>query len=406
MSLHGHNVEMTLTPDHSFAIVAGSVTMTQTSLSTLRLKHMITQRTTSGWIHLSCLLGLMGLSSLSQAAISIEQSPRATTSITTTLNQPGSAQIAWSSDEASRLMREDEDGEPIMLDSRSLPNRSGSLTTIVERVSEPVRQLGSNIVNKLQGQPDVSASAALLLDAETGEVLYSKNIDRALPIASITKIMTAVVTADARLNMSETITLQPIDFAGAGGKNSSSTLRAGDEMNRAELLLVALMKSENPAAAALGRTYPGGYSAFIAAMNRKARDLGMMSTFFGDPTGLDPRNVSSAHDLGLLVRNAYQYGLIRQFSATPHYDFNLGNRILKSNNTNALVRDGSWNIGLSKTGYIREAGRCVVMQANINQRPTVLVLLGANSSAGRTQDANRLFGWVSSIIAHGKDLKN
>lgn len=375
--------------------------MTQISLST-RLKPMISQRTASGWVQLSCLLGLLGLTSLAHAEISMEQSPRGSTTISTTLNHSGlsnsgTAQIAWSSEEqASRLMREDEDEGEVALDLKSLPNRSGSLSTIVERVREPVRQLGSSIVNKLQGQPDVSASAALLLDAQTGEVLYSKNTDRALPVASITKVMTAVVTADARLNMNEKITFQPEDFIGA--KQASSTLRVGDQMNRAEVLLVALMKSENPAAAALARTYPGGKSNFIAAMNRKARDLGMMSTYYGDPTGLDPRNVSSAHDLGILVRTAYQYGVIRQFSATPHYDFNLGNRILKSNNTNALVRDGSWNIGLSKTGYIREAGRCVVMQANINQRPTVLVLLGANSSSGRTEDANRLFSWVSSVL--------
>lgn len=378
--------------------------MTHTSLSQLRLKAQL-PRTASGWVHLSCLLGLISLSSITHAEVSIEQSPRASTTITTTLSHSGKAQIAWSSDEqASRLMREDADESEVALDLKALPNRSGSLTTIVERVSDPVRQLGSSLVNKIQGQPDVSASAALLLDAQTGEVLYSKNIDRALPIASITKVMTAVVTADARLNMNERIIFQPEDFIGA--KQASSTLRVGDEMNRAEVLLVALMKSENPAAAALARTYPGGKSNFIAAMNRKARDLGMMSTFFGDPTGLDPRNVSSAHDLGLLVRSAYQYGVIRQFSSTPHYDFNLGNRILKSNNTNALVRDGSWNIGLSKTGYIREAGRCVVMQANINQRPTVLVLLGANSSAGRTDDANRLFGWVSSVFSHAKEFRN
>ena len=222
-------------------------------------------------------------------------------------------------------------------------------------------------------QPSVNARAALVMDAQTGEVLYSKNSSLAVPIASITKVMTAVVTADARLDMSEEITLQQIDFAGAGGKNSSSTLRAGDTMNRAELLLFALMKSENPAAAALARTYPGGRSAFVAAMNAKARQLGMISTRYAESTGLDPHNVSSARDLGILVSAASQYGLIRQFSTTPTYDFNLGYRVLKSNNTNALVRNGGWNINLSKTGYINEAGRCVVMHTTVNSRPAVAI---------------------------------
>ncbi len=331
-----------------------------------------------GWRNLAVLplaLSLMSLSGLGQAA---------------TAQQSASGQMAWSNDEqASLLMRDNYDSNEATVDVRQLPNRSGNLTTVVERVKEPVRQL----VSKLQGQPEVQASAALVLDAQTGEVLYSKNTDRALPIASISKLMTAVVTADARLDMAQRITLQPEDFIGP--KRASSTLRTGDEMNRAEILLAALMKSENPAAAALARTYPGGKVAFMAAMNKKAQELGMNSTWFGDPTGLDPRNVASAKDLGILVRTAYQYGLIRQFTTTPHYDFNLGYRVLKSNNTNSLVRDGTWNIGLSKTGFINEAGRCVVMQANINQRPTVVVLLGANTSAGRTNDANRIFTWLS-----------
>ena len=147
-------------------------------------------------------------------------------------------------------------------------------------------------------------------------------------------------------------------------------------MNRAEALLFALMKSENPAAAALARTYPGGRSAFIAKMNAKAKELGMNSTHFMESTGLHPGNVASARDLGILVNTASQYGLIRQFSTTPSYDFNLGYRVLKSNNTNALVRNGGWNINISKTGFINEAGRCVVMHTTLNNRPVAVVLLG------------------------------
>lgn len=350
-------------------------------------KHISSKQQSQGRLTgLACLIAasIMSLSTGSQAAL------YESTQVTGT---PGGAQVSWSADDVSRLMYEDRDSSEVAVDVRQLPGRSGNLSTVVERVKEPVRQLGTQIVNKLQGQPEVSSAAALVLDAQTGEVLYSKNMEKVLPIASISKLMTAIVTADARLDMAQRIVLQPEDFIGP--KRASSTLRAGDEMNRAEVLLLALMKSENPAASALARTYPGGRSAFMAAMNKKARDLGMTSTWFGDPTGLDVRNVASAKDLGTLVRTAYQYGLIRQFTTTPHYDFNLPSRVLRSNNTNALVREGNWNIGLSKTGFINEAGRCVVMQASINQRPTVVVLLGARSSAGRTNDATRIFSWLS-----------
>ena len=312
----------------------------------------------------------------------------------------GQASVSWSSSDANQLLNSDsvdDDGdEPSPQGSTSYTTtlRSGNTSTPSSNFSNKSVQIYDT--NSFNSQPSVNARAALVMDAKTGEVLFSKNTNTAMPIASITKLMTAVITADARLNMSEDITLQQIDFAGAGGKNSSSTLKAGDTMNRAEMLLVALMKSENPAAAALARTYPGGRQAFINAMNTKARQLDMNSSHFVESTGLDVRNVSSARDLGVLVSSASQYGLIRQFSTTAHYDFNLGYRILKSNNTNALVRNGGWNINISKTGYINEAGRCVVMHATVNNRPAVVVLLGASSSQARTNDATNLLNWVSS----------
>lgn len=244
-------------------------------------------------------------------------------------------------------------------------------------------------------KPEVNARAALVMDATTGEVLYSKNTESVRSIASITKLMTAMVTLDANLNLYEQITLTSSDFAGAGGKNSSSTLRIGDTMTRSDALYLALMKSENPAAMALGRTYPGGRSAFIAAMNTKAASLGMHSSNFADPSGLDPKNVSSARDLGILTSSAARYGTIRHFSTSASNSFDLGYRMLTSNNTNAIVRNGGWSLDVSKTGYIKEAGRCVVMQANINSRPVVVVLLGGSDSATRTQDATRLFNWVA-----------
>ncbi|MEI2558658.1 D-alanyl-D-alanine endopeptidase PBP7/8 [Acinetobacter pittii] len=307
----------------------------------------------------------------------------------------GTASLNWSAADASQLLN-DEDDEPT-------PQGSTSVTTTLRGsnapkvISSTPRVAPIRDTSGYNAQPSVSARAALVMDAQTGEVLYSKNTNASVPIASITKVMTAVVTADARLNMSEEITLEQIDFAGAGGKNSSSTLRVGDKMNRAEVLLFALMKSENPAAAALARTYPGGRPAFVAAMNAKARALGMNSTHYYESTGLDPRNVSSARDLGILVSTASQYGLIRQFSTTPTYDFNLGYRVLKSNNTNALVRNGGWNINLSKTGYINEAGRCVVMHTTVNSRPAVIVLLGEPSTQARNNDATNLLGWLSNL---------
>ena len=338
---------------------------------------------------------LLAWSSTSFAELVVNNSPVAS-------GTNGSASLNWSANDASQLMEEDESLEISPQGSTSVTTtlRSGGSATITSS-SNPkntvqIRDTFSNSIN-YSSQPSVNARAALVMDAQTGEVLYSKNSNMSVPIASITKLMTAVVTADARLNMSEEITLQSIDFAGAGGKNSSSTLRVGDTMNRAEALLFALMKSENPAAAALARTYPGGRPAFIAAMNAKAKQLGMSSTRFAESTGLDPHNISSARDLGILVSAASQYGLIRQFSTTPAYDFNLGYRMLKSNNTNALVRNGGWNINLSKTGYINEAGRCVVMHTTVNSRPAVVVLLGASSSQARTNDATNLLNWVATL---------
>ena len=232
-----------------------------------------------------------------------------------------------------------------------------------------------------------------VIDAETGESIYEKDADIARPMASITKVMTAMVVLDAGLDMREEITLDPEDFVGP--KRASSNLKSGDRLNRAEMLLMALMKSENPAAKSLARNYPGGYTAFMRAMNRKAQDLGMTTAFFGDPTGLDKRNVASSNDLVKMVRAAGNYDVIRRFSTTKHYDFYVsnysnGNRTYKANNTSMLVRDGAYPIGISKTGFINEAGRCVVMETRVNNRPAIIVILGANSSATRWGDAKNI----------------
>lgn len=314
------------------------------------------------------------------------------------VQQKTSPSVAWSDAQVGQFLSNDQPSAQLTTEIRRTDTQQSNTTINNNTLTSKYPTTATSGYSSAYLQPNVNARAAIVMDAQTGEVLFGKNANTALPIASITKVMTAVVTADARLDMSERITLQPIDFAGAGGKNSSSTLRSGDVMNRAELLLAALMKSENPAAAALARTYPGGRSAFIAAMNTKARQLGMNSTRYVESTGLDPNNVASARDLAILVSAASQYGLIRQFSTTPNYDFNLGYRVLKSNNTNALVRNGGWNINLSKTGYINEAGRCVVMEMTVNQRPAVIVLLGASTTEARNNDATSLLTWLSSGI--------
>ncbi len=302
--------------------------------------------------------------------------------------------MAWAepplSEREARMIMAAEDGDEMS----SLP-ASGGVSSVVERIRSGGSQLLSDAYQRVTDALEVSARNALVMDGSTGKVLYGKGADTPVPIASITKVMTAMVVADARLDMAAPIVLEESDFAAVRGKNSSSNLRVGDRMNRAEALLLALMKSENPAAKSLARTYPGGLSAFVQAMNAKARSLGMTTAFFGDPTGLDNRNVASPRDLAKMVTAAYEYGVIRQFSTQQSYDFDLGNRILAARNTNALVRDGGWNIGLSKTGFISEAGRCVVMQAQVNRHPAVIVLMGASSSQGRTYDASRILSWLS-----------
>ena len=232
-----------------------------------------------------------------------------------------------------------------------------------------------------------------VIDAETGESIYEKDADIARPMASITKVMTAMVVLDAGLDMREEITLDPEDFVGP--KRASSRLKSGDRLNRAEMLLMALMKSENPAAKSLARNYPGGYDAFMRAMNRKAQDLGMNTAFFFFFSGLDKRNVASSKDLVKMVRAAGNYDVIRRFSTTKSYDFfvsnySSGNRTYKANNTSSLVRAGDYPIGISKTGFINEAGRCVVMETRVNNRPAIIVILGANSSATRWGDAKNI----------------
>lgn len=238
------------------------------------------------------------------------------------------------------------------------------------------------------------SSSALVQDQISGSILYEKNPSAVVPIASITKLMTAMVALDANPSLTDVLTVSDEDVDTL--KGTHSRLYVGVRLTREEMLNLALMSSENRAASALSRHYAGGREAFVAAMNRKARELGMVDTQFADPTGLTASNVSSAHDLAKMVAAAYQYPLIREFSTASEREVRLGSRPRMFRNTNSLVKSPQWEIGVSKTGYITEAGKCLVMQTWLNSKPTVIVLLDSLGKATRIGDANRIKRWVES----------
>jgi D-alanyl-D-alanine endopeptidase (penicillin-binding protein 7) len=236
---------------------------------------------------------------------------------------------------------------------------------------------------------------ALIFDVQTQLPLYNKNTEMVVPIASITKLMTAMVMLDAQLPMDEAVNVTEDDLNKI--RRAKSKLRVGMTLTRGEMLKLALMASENRAALALARSYPGGAEAMVAAMNAKASALGMQNTKFFDPTGLDSDNVSTAQDLVKMVAAARNYALIHQYTtSTSHSVEGLKGRTMRFSNTNPLVRNASWDIGLSKTGYISEAGLCLVMEANINQRLVIIVLLDSWGKRTRVGDANRIKRWMES----------
>lgn len=262
------------------------------------------------------------------------------------------------------------------------------------------------------GDLELRSAAVLVVDQTTGEALYSKNQNVATPIASITKLMTSMVVLDAGLSMYEPIQIndEDVDYL----KHTGSRLALGTELTREELLHLALIASENRAAAALSRAYPGGRAAFVRAMNRKAAVLGMENTRFVDSTGLNSDNRSTASDLVKLVNSAYQYPVIRRITSTGQYGVYVpGNKLVRVkengkvhkislptmrhvafSNTNALTRSPDWEIGVSKTGYINEAGHCLVMQARIANRPVIVVLLDSLGKWSRIGDAARVRKWL------------
>ncbi|HFC8830576.1 TPA: serine hydrolase [Neisseria subflava] len=240
--------------------------------------------------------------------------------------------------------------------------------------------------------PLLSSQSALIFNNKTGEVLYQKNPDRVMPIASISKLMSAMVVLDAHLDMNEPITITEAEIDRL--KGTGSRLSIGTTLTRGELLHLSLMSSENRATHALGRTYPGGMSAFVAAMNAKAQSLGMTSSRFYEPTGLNFQNVSTARDLNRMVAAASKYPLIRKNSTSNYGSVWTANGRQNYKNSNALVREGSWNIELQKTGYIREAGRSMVVKANVQNQPITIVLLNSPSSTTRVNDARKIESWM------------
>ncbi|KXB30574.1 peptidase [Dechloromonas denitrificans] len=238
------------------------------------------------------------------------------------------------------------------------------------------------------------SSSALVIDQSTGQAVLEKHPDTVVPIASISKLMTAMVVLDAKLDLHEVIAIGEDDVDGL--KGTRSRLPVGTTMTRETAMLLALMSSENRAAHSLGRHYPGGMPAFVQAMNRKAQALGMVNSRFEEPTGLSSNNVSTAHDLARMVSAAARYPEIRGFSTTAEARVELNGRPTDFHNTNALVRSDNWEIGVSKTGYISEAGRCLVMQARVADKPVVIVLLDSVGKMTRVGDANRIKRWMES----------
>ncbi len=242
---------------------------------------------------------------------------------------------------------------------------------------------------------DLKSNVALVIDQASSQVLFEKNAGVSLPIASITKLMTSLVVLEAGQDMNEVleVTNGDIDFE----KGSSSRLKIGSRLTRSDMLHIALMSSENRAASSLARYYPGGREACVAAMNAKARALGMLETHYVDSTGLSSHNVASAQDLAKLVSAAYEQPLIRQYSTDTKYAVSPGGRMLEYNSSNRLTSNAEWQIGLQKTGYISEAGRCLVMQAMIEGRAIVMVFLDSKGKYSRFADAGRIRKWLESI---------
>jgi serine-type D-Ala-D-Ala endopeptidase (penicillin-binding protein 7) len=259
----------------------------------------------------------------------------------------------------------------------------------------PKRKATAELPNKTA----LRSSVALVQDAESGETLFDKNSETVLPIASITKLMTALVVLERDLDLHEQVVITKEDLTSTRSSRMRGRLRPGSTLTRDELLLLALMASDNRAAAALARTFPGGTEEFVDAMNHEAERLGLQDTRFSDPTGLSSDNVSTAQDLARLVKVAHGYPLIREYSTRPSAHVRARGGTVGFSNTNSLVRSNKWEIELSKTGYISAAGRCLVMQMRVGTRDLIVVLLDSYGKYSRIGDAQRIRKWLETSAA-------
>jgi D-alanyl-D-alanine endopeptidase (penicillin-binding protein 7) len=310
--------------------------------------------------------------------------------------KPGSAVAAKKSPKVEKTADATDDAPRVETRRRRVSyTLNGRRHSVVRQVAFEPRQPAVGQAFGMHDTPDALAlrsSVAYVVDQNSGESLFDKNSRAVVPIASITKLMTAMVVLDSKAPLTEQIevTDEDRDYV----KNTGSRLSVGSVLSREDMLHIALMASENRAAAALSRYFPGGRPAFLAAMNAKAKQLGMTDTHFESPSGLTSENVSTARDLVKMVNAAYQYPLIRQFSTDHSYEVYTGKRSIAYNSTNALVRNPTWDIGLQKTGFINEAGECLVMQATIHGRPMIVVLLDSSGKYSRFADATRLRTWL------------
>ena len=278
----------------------------------------------------------------------------------------------------------------VMRNGKRVVVRSPIVRVRYEPARPSIGQLSG--LHKMTDALELKSSVALVLDQDTNEVLFSKNAQAVLPIASLTKLMTAVVVAEAGQPLDQVLSVEQSDVDTE--KRSRSRLTVGTQLSREEMLHLALMSSENRAAHVLGREYPGGVAAFVRAMNLKAVALGMTTTRFVEPTGLSSDNRSSARDLATLVKAAHAHPIIRQMSTSPSYEIDTGSRHLRFVNTNRLLSHADWDIGLQKTGYISEAGRCLVMQARLAGRDVIMIFLDSAGKYSRLGDAERVRRWI------------
>jgi serine-type D-Ala-D-Ala endopeptidase (penicillin-binding protein 7) len=303
----------------------------------------------------------------------------------------GVAQQAVAADSQSRVQKKPR------ASTVAKPKQSASKRKSLVRADTRVRNPSFGYAAGLHSTPDglnLKSSVAMVIDQNTSEVLLTKNEQAVVPIASLTKLMTGLVISEANLPADEMITISQDDVDTE--KGSSSRLRVGTELTRGEMLHLALMSSENRAAHALGRTFPGGLPVFVSLMNAKAKLLGMHDTRYVEPTGLSSKNQSSARDLVKLVTVAHSHPILRELSTSPSHQVAVGSRTLQYNNTNRLVKSPSWDIGLQKTGYISEAGQCLVMQAKVAGRMLIMVFLDSAGKLSRIADAERVRRWVES----------